>query len=316
MIDIYLVAQELGLESKYKDKVYINSDGTQAFFKCPFPHTNSKGEVYFESVPSFTINLTSGKFFCFSCGEKGTSIEELYRKLGKKLSNKIESDISFEIRESVLEMYNTFLSSMSNKDYNLIQEFLESRGIKSDRGFIDFFGLSICNIDDNYFFVICHNNENYDQDFYYFTGRKFKIENDNFILDVKPKYYNVRYKAASPKTLYNVENLKYLSGNEIFLVESIMDSLKLNSMRIKNLCTLGASLNNFLKNFLLSYQSFNNKYILIPQNDSAGENWEKMIVDFFGENSISYRVSRIDKKYKDICDIPTNNELNNILGKI
>jgi DNA primase len=44
-------------------------DNGEAAVLCPFPHTNEKGQQYFESVPSAHINLSQSLFHCKVCGQ-------------------------------------------------------------------------------------------------------------------------------------------------------------------------------------------------------------------------------------------------------
>ncbi|GIW22504.1 MAG: hypothetical protein KatS3mg068_1511 [Candidatus Sericytochromatia bacterium] len=303
MINIYRVAEDLGLKAKNNGKIYINSDGTQAFFLCPFPHYDKQGNIYFEKTPSFTINLESGKFFCFSCGEKGTSIKELYYKLDKNYNAEaVDCGINYNKNSKNNDLYFKILESMKNKDYDLIIDFLKFRGINVDKGFIDFYKITTIKTEDFYFLCITCNPNVENDELFLFICRKFKYYNGKFETNVSPKYYNIKYKGDFLFPA-NLDNVKYLYGDYIFLVESIFDSLKLNSMRIKNLCTLGANVKDNFIDFFIGYRYFVRKYVLIPQNDKAGQEWLEQISSSFDKNNIRYSILNLPDGYKDLCEV-------------
>lgn len=308
MIDIFTVAKELNLKGKYVDRIYINSSGTQAFFICPFKHKDSSGIEYEEKVPSFTINIDTGKFYCFACGVFGTSIEELYRKLGKSYRHKkIEQSKVFEGPSNYTNgLFSKIHQSFSSINYDLIQRYLQKRNIQVDVGFIHFFGLNVIDYKGNEkLFVIREINhlENVISENTGYICRKF-IVNDDIDLNVDGgKYLNISKNGGSFLYPYNWDSIKFLLGNGVVLVESIMDSLKLSSYRIKNMCTLGASIRKSHFEYLLSLNSFLLKYYLIPQNDEAGKSWLNSLIRFFQEKNILFEIITIPDEYKDLCEI-------------
>lgn len=317
MIDIFKVARELGLKGKYKDRVYINASGTQAFFICPFKHIDVYGNEYEEKVPSFTINIETGKFYCFSCGSFGTSIQELYKKLGKEykgdeeVKENIQRKADTQARK-LNELYERISSSFSSINYDLTIKYLEYRGIKATKGFIegfiDFYGINTIDYnDEEKLLVIKENNNPVGIDEMTNVGyicRRFYYDGTNISEDPdKGKYLNIMANGGSFVYPYNRDSIKFLLGNGIILVESIMDSLKLNSYGLKNMSTLGANIRKSFLDYFSSIGKLYQKYYLIPQNDEAGITWLKTLMNHFTSNNILFEIISIPKEYKDLCEI-------------
>lgn len=320
MIDIYRIAKDLNLKGKYGKNIYINSEGTQAFFICPFPHKDVDGSSYIEKIPSFTINLKEGKYFCFSCGERGNSITSLYKKLGVAFpsdinENNIEDSYYFSIERNstILELYDKCLEAL-NKDINdnekdmLLQYFFENRGLKITDDFIEFTGMRIIKYLDDYLIFFTDNMFSSDDDLL-FVGRRVRYVNGAFQDDVRPKYYNIRknYDFLFP---FNKDNLLMLSSKYVYIVESVMDSLKLSFFGLANLCTLGSGIRvSMLDYFLVQYNYINLFYSMslvnkksnisnsnfqsVSNQSISNKNISDLSVDFQNSNSINFGIKYV-----------------------
>lgn len=330
MIDIFTVAKELNLKGKYKDRIYINSSGTQAFFICPFKHKDQYGKEYEEKEPSFTINIDTGKFYCFACGNFGTTIEELYKKLGKEYKHSSKEynhngkDYNEQNHSNILhqnklsDLYKKIYSSFSSINYEFVKEYLNFRNIKANNGFIDFFGLNVVHYkQDEYLFVIRESNNIDGIYFGSFICRKFRYNGGKIENDVKGgKYLTITGSNNSILYPYNRDSIKFLIGNGVILVESTMDSIKLSSYRIKNMSTLGANVKKGYLDYFSSLKNFYLKYYIIPQNDKAGLLWLNTLVRFFDSEKILYEIIQIPSDYKDLCEIESDDFFVDLLQKI
>ena len=98
------------------------------------------------------------------------------------------------------------------------------------------------------------------------------------------------------KVLFNLHRVK--TSSKVYVVESSFDAIRLDQCGFPAVATLGANVSNFQTDLLQKY--FNN-IIVIADNDEAGGNMKDKIIERLG-NRVT--VTKIDKKYKDIGDMP------------
>jgi DNA primase len=98
------------------------------------------------------------------------------------------------------------------------------------------------------------------------------------------------------KTLFNIHRVK--TADRVYVVESSFDAIRLDQCGFPAVATLGANVSNFQIDLLQKY--FNNIFV-IADNDEAGGNMKSKLVEKLGGR---VTVISIDKKYKDIGDMP------------
>ena len=97
------------------------------------------------------------------------------------------------------------------------------------------------------------------------------------------------------KTLFNLHRVK--TSDNVYIVESSFDSIRLDQVGIPSVATLGANVSKAQVELLQKY--FNN-VIVVADNDEAGGNMKTKIVEKLGSR---VSVIKLDKQYKDIGDM-------------
>jgi len=178
--------------------------------------------------PSFSLNLFSGKWICFSCGRKGRNIESLAKILHKPELNKYFEYTSYsDLAKSVLNRLDTH-KDLSDKLIDLeylvdyyksyyTHEYLYTRGVSY-------------NVADKF-------NIGYDKENSALTFPVYTI--DKKFLGFTYRYLegNYRYKHEINKsiTLYGAQ---FLQHGDIIVVEGNIDVLKAYSLGFENVVAL------------------------------------------------------------------------------
>jgi DNA primase len=97
------------------------------------------------------------------------------------------------------------------------------------------------------------------------------------------------------KTLFNINRVK--TAEQVYVVESSFDAIRLDQVGLAAVATLGANVSSMQIDLLQKY--FNN-IIVIADNDEAGGNMKKKLLDKLGSR---VSVIQLDNKYKDIGDM-------------
>jgi 5S rRNA maturation endonuclease (ribonuclease M5) len=97
------------------------------------------------------------------------------------------------------------------------------------------------------------------------------------------------------KTLFNINRVK--TADQVYVVESSFDAIRLDQVGLAAVATLGANVSSMQIELLQKY--FNN-IIVIADNDEAGGNMKKKLLDKLGSR---VSVIQLDNKYKDIGDM-------------
>jgi DNA primase len=97
------------------------------------------------------------------------------------------------------------------------------------------------------------------------------------------------------KTLFNLNRIK--AADRVYVVESSFDAIRLDQVGFPAVATLGANVSNAQIELLQKY--FNN-IIIIADNDEAGGNMKKKIIEKLGSR---VSVIQLNKEYKDIGDM-------------
>ena len=97
------------------------------------------------------------------------------------------------------------------------------------------------------------------------------------------------------KTLFNINRVK--TAEQVYVVESSFDAIRLDQVGLSAVATLGANVSGMQIELLQKY--FNN-IIVIADNDEAGGNMKNRLLEKLGSR---VSVIQLDNKYKDIGDM-------------
>lgn len=260
---------------------------------CPF-HANHR-------TPAGEINKYSGLFFCFSCGKTADLIElvmhfsnrsyfesvrfikskevetNIISEIGQKLADKEDWE-EFDI--SIINRLNEqALNSERAKEYFYKRKITDSSIIKFKLGYSanqDMVSIPIQNHEGLCVGFVARSIE----------GKDFKNTN----------------KLPKSKLLFNLNRVK--TASKVYVVESSFDAIRLDQLGIAAVATLGANVSSKQIELLSKYF---NDICVVADNDDAGGNMKDKIVQRLGG---SVTVINIDKKYKDIGDMPDCDILN------
>jgi 5S rRNA maturation endonuclease (ribonuclease M5) len=97
------------------------------------------------------------------------------------------------------------------------------------------------------------------------------------------------------KTLFNINRVK--TAEQVYVVESSFDAIRLDQVGLSAVATLGANVSSMQIELLQKY--FNN-IIVIADNDEAGGNMKNRLLEKLGSR---VSVIQLNSKYKDIGDM-------------
>ncbi len=253
---------------------------------CPF-HNNSR-------TPAGEVHKENGLFFCFSCQKTAPLIEVVMHSSGRSYfeaarfikSKEGETNLEAEVQkqlyakpefipfdEVVLKrLYNGLLVSDRAKNY------FKYRKINTDSWSKFSLGYSI---KQDMVTVPVHSPEGIPIGF---VGRS-----------VEGKEFKNTPGLPKAKTLFNLHRVK--TSDNVYIVESSFDAIRLDQVGIPSVATLGANVSKAQVELLQKY--FNN-IIVVADNDEAGGNMKDRIIEKLGSR---VSVIKLDKQYKDIGDM-------------
>ena len=253
---------------------------------CPF-HNN-------RNTPACEVDKEKGLFICFSCQENGTLLDFVmkttkrsYFEASRIISNaakeinftdQIVNTIStskeiepFDI-ELIKKLYNGCLESDRAKQY------WDSRGITSES--INTFKLGYSSNQDMVTVPVQSDSGMYVG----FVARS-----------VEGKSFKNSTNMPRSKVLFNLNRCKF---EEIIVVESSFDAIKLHQMGFHAVATLGANVSREQMRLLEKYAT---KIILAPDSDDAGQTFVNKIMDNIKSRDIS--LIKVPEGKKDIGDM-------------
>lgn len=253
---------------------------------CPF-HNNSR-------TPAGEVHKENGLFFCFSCQKTAPLIEVVMHSSGRSYfeaarfikSKEGETNLEAEVQkqlyakpefipfdEVVLKrLYNGLLVSDRAKNY------FKYRKINTDSWSKFSLGYSI---KQDMVTVPVHSPEGIPIGF---VGRS-----------VEGKEFKNTPGLPKAKTLFNLHRVK--TSDNVYIVESSFDAIRLDQVGIPSVATLGANVSKAQVELLQKY--FNN-IVVVADNDEAGGNMKDRIIEKLGSR---VSVIKLDKQYKDIGDM-------------
>ena len=253
---------------------------------CPF-HSNSR-------TPAGEVDKNNGTFFCFSCQHvcdlnelimhtSGRSYFEAVRFIkGKETETDLEKDINQKLVKkpdfveydilTLKRLHNNLLSSDRAKNYFQYRKINQSSWSKFSLGYSD---------KQDMVTVPVHSPEGMPIGF---VGRS-----------IEGKEFKNTPGLPKAKTLFNLNRIK--AADRVYVVESSFDAIRLDQVGFPAVATLGANVSNAQIELLQKY--FNN-IIIIADNDEAGGNMKKKIIEKLGSR---VSVIQLNKEYKDIGDM-------------
>ena len=253
---------------------------------CPF-HNNSR-------TPAGEVHKENGLFFCFSCQKTAPLIEVVMHSSGRSYfeaarfikSKEGETNLEAEVQkqlyakpefipfdEVVLKrLYNGLLVSDRAKNYFKYRKISTDSWSKFSLGY---------SVKQDMVTVPVHSPDGMPIGF---VGRS-----------VEGKEFKNTPGLPKAKTLFNLHRVK--TSDNVYIVESSFDAIRLDQVGIPSVATLGANVSKAQVELLQKY--FNN-IVVVADNDEAGGNMKDRIIEKLGSR---VSVIKLDKQYKDIGDM-------------
>jgi len=253
---------------------------------CPF-HSNNR-------TPAAEVHKTNGMFYCFACQEtknleevimeaSGRSFFEAARLIDSKSDSKnilenvtemLEKKIDFEEYDSEMidKLNSNALSMQRAADYYKSRKITKESVIKYKLGYSDkqdMVTIPVYSPDG-----LCLG----------FVGRS-----------VEGKVFKNTPGLQKSKTLFNLQRAK--RHDKVFVVESSFDAIRLEQVGVHAVATLGATISKEQRKLLKQYF---NQVIVLGDNDEAGKNMSKKMIDFFGSGCVA---PELPKGIKDVSDL-------------
>ena len=254
---------------------------------CPF-HPNNR-------TPAGEVDKVKGTFFCFACHKVADIIEVVMHSTGRTYfesarfikSKEIASDLTADVEKQLYKKpdyvpYDDIMIKRLNVDA------LESHRAKSY-----FLGRSITE-ESIRKFVLGYSAK---QDMVTVPVTSPDGMNIGFVgRSIEGKQFKNTPGLPKSKTLFNLHRIK--TSNKVYVVESSFDVIRLDQCGLPAVATLGSTVSSVQMDLLQKY--FNN-IIVIADNDEAGGNMTKKLQEKLRGK---VTVVSIDKKYKDVGDMP------------
>lgn len=244
MIDGKFVIEALGLES-----AKVHGDELKA--RCPNPAHNDRS-------PSFGLNLSSGYYNCFGCGFKGKGLVSLFFKLNKKVpvgmdlkgeeKNVLRTKKAVKVVVEVRDAWLSFLTANGRLAYDVLKD----RGV--DKDVVKQFRVGY-NPSKNIMFFPCLNREGK------LLGWSERSD------DWENRWKVMPFGIEKEKLLYGEQFIELGKKNVVYLVEGMVDCLKMWQWGFKAVAVFGSEL---LEGQCKRIVDFAEQVIIIPDNDKGG----------------------------------------------
>lgn len=276
---------------------------------CPF---------HKEDNPSFSINLETGKYICFSgsCNEKG-DIFSFVSKLTNRKYEDVKNNLNIE-NLKYINIVNSTLQSLNeqNKEINK-----DKSKIFSKNNYFRFVELSDL-VDEQKILTLI----NVDKKISDIVKLKICLSNpyrNRLVVPIADNVYEFRdlFKTSDKKCLYEsgIKISNYLfrvivdnNCKNIFLAEGTKDAMSIASFGFNSCCTFGINISQEQITHLIKLNV--DKVFIIRDNDEAGykssfETYKKI------KNFIDCKIIKYPKnfKYKDPNEILDKNDFINLL---
>ena len=254
---------------------------------CPF-HNNYR-------TPSGEIDKVRGVFNCFSCGTSVSLIKFVIKLTNKTYFEAIRFIDQYEVETNIFD--NISESLEEKQQYEVFDEFtikrLNKQALESPRATSYFEGRKI--------------NKNSMEKFSLGYSEKRDMitvpvqtpDGSSYVgfvgRSIEGKDFKNTPGLPKSKVLFNLHRAKIY--NEVYVVESSFDAIRLDQCGISAVATLGSKISKIQTDLLTKYF---NSVIVIPDNDDAGKEMVKKIIDNIGNRAVSIG---IPQRFKDIGDM-------------
>lgn len=254
---------------------------------CPY-HNNYR-------TPAGEVSKEHGTFFCFSCHESRSLLELVIHVTQKSYfeaarfidSAKVETNIldaidkALEVEPEYVPFDEVLIKRLNNQALESPRAVRYFEGRRISKASMEKFSLGYSENQD--MITIPINDP---------TGRMFV----GFVArSVEGKDFKNTPKLPKSKILFNLHRAKLYDS--VYVVESSFDAIRLDQCGIPSVATLGS---NVSKNQIeLLTKNFNN-VIVVPDNDDAGADMARRIVEKMGPRASAIR---LPDRFKDIGDM-------------
>ena len=253
---------------------------------CPF-HNNYRS-------PAGEINKNTGIFFCFSCQKTSDLVEFVMFTSNRTYFESVRFIKSKEQKTDLeQEMTRQLHTRQEYVPYDELQiKKLHLQAMDSPRASTYFNGRKI-NKESMIKFRLGFS-ENFDM-------VTVPVHSPDGILlgfvgrSIEGKEFKNSTGLPKSKTLFNINRVK--TAEQVYVVESSFDAIRLDQVGLSAVATLGANVSSMQIELLQKY--FNN-IIVIADNDEAGGNMKNRLLERLGSR---VSVIQLDSKYKDIGDM-------------
>lgn len=267
----------------------VNNKGQRAVrARCPHPeHT--------DSTPSFTVNLEDQKYNCFGCSLGGVGIKQLFRQVSMPSPDWVDSLPVFvgkKIRKINMSKQNDVnirdsWRQILSQNPEGARDKLAERGIKPR--VIDLFEVGYNKDKDILFFPIF---KNLNDDKTKLVG--WSERSDNY----KTRYKLMPEKVDKSSLLYGDWLLVEGNENNVYLVEGVVDCLKLWGWGFKALSTLGNVVYDKQAERIGDLAS---QVIVVPDSDRGGVRFKNTAAELL-EGRVPLSCVNLPKEVKDAGD--------------
>jgi DNA primase len=296
--DIYTAEQIRRIVTGSGIQIESEVDSDYLIF-CPY-HNNYR-------TPAGEISKDRGTFFCFSCQESRSLVDFVIHVTGKSFfeairfieSHKQESSITESVERALVEPveYKPF-------DELLIRR-LNNQALESPRAKSYFSGRKIT--EDSMSKFLLGYSEKQDMVTIPITDPSGRIFVGFVARSIEGKDFKNTPGLPKSKTLFNISRAK--SYNEVYVVESSFDAIRLDQCGVPAVATLGANISRTQIDLLT--KNFNHA-IVIPDNDDAGSGMSEKIIEKMGKKALSVR---LPQRFKDIGDM-SDSDIDKLANKI
>ena len=265
---------------------------------CPF-HNNYR-------TPAGEMDKHGGHFYCFSCSTSISLIDFVINLTKKTYFESVRFIKSFEVDSSIVDSLDIALEKKVEFEPfdELMIKRLNNQALESSRAsrYFEFrnitkdsmvkFSLGYSEKQDMVTVPITTPDGNM---FVGFVGRS-----------VEGKDFKNTPKLPKSKILFNLHRARL--HDTVYVVESSFDAIRLDQCGIAAVATLGSSISKTQIDLLTKH--FNN-VILIPDNDDAGKEMVRRVIDGMGHRAVSIG---IPQRFKDIGDM-TDSDIGELVKK-
>ena len=254
---------------------------------CPF-HNNYR-------TPAAEVSKDSGRLYCFGCQTSKSLVELVMFCTNKKFFEAARLIDSMATEKDIIGLVDNILkrdNALKPFDELLIKR-LHAQAINSPRAMRYYEGRRI-SLDSINKFSLGYS-ENQDMVIIPVMSPDGKMYLGFVARSVEGKSFKNTPGLPKSKLLFNLHRAR--KHDTVYVVESSFDAIRLDQNGIPAVATLGANVSKKQVELLTKYF---NSVIVIADNDDAGENMQKKIVESLGHR---VKLIGIPKRFKDVGDM-------------